>query len=247
MQINRYKNCDNIGVKMISILPNDDIKYFQKEKCKYEHFRDGAVKYPYDKSVVSIGYLGEGIYNPQNQPRAYNIWKHMLTRCDFSYNTKRPTYETSIPDPYFQSFQNFAEWYNCNYYEFPNERMDLDKDILCKRNKIYHPNLCIFVPQYINTLVIGCDSKRGELPIGVQFDKGNSINSYITKVSVNGVQKYLGSYPTPEEAFNVYKIAKEEEIKRIANLYWFEKGGKDIPQFEKVYLALLGYQVEITD
>ena len=49
------------------------------------------------------------------------------------------------------------------------------------------------------------------------------------------------------EIFNAYKEAKEKEIKRIADVYMYEKGGKDIPQFHRVYQAMYNYQVEITD
>ena len=60
------------------------------------------------------------------------------------------------------------------------------------------------------------------------------------------ISKYEGksfetnSFDTPEEAFYVYKEAKEAYIKEVANKW------KD--QIDpKVYDALMKYQVEITD
>jgi len=51
---------------------------------------------------------------------------------------------------------------------------------------------------------------------------------------------YLGTFKTPKEAFDVYKIHKETLIKQIADKY------KDqIPQ--KLYDAMYKYEVEITD
>lgn len=47
-----------------------------------------------------------------------------------------------------------------------------------------------------------------------------------------------------EEAFNAYKIAKEQEIKRVANdcvLKGF------ITKDSRLYNAMMGYQIEITD
>ena len=51
---------------------------------------------------------------------------------------------------------------------------------------------------------------------------------------------YLGSYNTPEEAFNVYKEFKERYIKEVADYY-----KEQIPQ--KLYDAMYRYEVEITD
>lgn len=51
---------------------------------------------------------------------------------------------------------------------------------------------------------------------------------------------YLGTYDTPEEAFMVYKTAKENHIKEMADKY------KDlIPK--KLYDAMYEYEVEWED
>lgn len=68
----------------------------------------------------------------------------MIKRC---YNQKcllkDNTYRgCSVCDEWL-NFQNFGEWYDENYYEVPNEVMDLDKDILHKGNKIYSPDNCV--------------------------------------------------------------------------------------------------------
>ena len=54
--------------------------------------------------------------------------------------------------------------------------------------------------------------------------------------------KFIGRFNTPLEAFNAYKIAKENYIKELAEKYFQE--GKIT---EKVYNALMKYEVEITD
>ena len=113
----------------------------------------------------------------------------------------------------------------------------MDKDILIKGNKIYSSETCVFVPERINLLFIKNDRIRGDLPIGVSYD-GNRYKSQCK----NGTHKYirLGTYDTPEEAFQIYKQYKENVIKDVANEY---KG--KIP--EKLYNALMNYKVEITD
>ena len=67
---------------------------------------------------------------------------------------------------------------------------------------------------------------------------------YEAQCNINGKLKGLGLYNTPEEAFNVYKIAKENEIKRVAN-DCILKGF--ITKDNRLYKAMINYQVEIAD
>lgn len=131
-----------------------------------------------------------------------------------------------------------------NYYNFDKERLELDKDILHKGNKIYNPIDCIFAPKTINTLFIQHKNKRNNLPIGVCLTKQST--KFQSKCMVRDYNKkrnkkvYLGLYNTPEEAFNAYKQFKEKYIKQVADEY------KDkIPK--KLYDAMYRYEVEITD
>jgi hypothetical protein len=50
----------------------------------------------------------------------------------------------------------------------------------------------------------------------------------------------LGSYSTEIQAFNIYKKAKEQHIKEIADMY-----KKYIPEI--LYKALYSFEVKITD
>lgn len=52
----------------------------------------------------------------------------------------------------------------------------------------------------------------------------------------------MGTFDTPEEAFQTYKIAKEAYIKEVAQDS-YDKG--EIT--EKVYQALMNWQIDITD
>lgn len=113
----------------------------------------------------------------------------------------------------------------------------LDKDVLIKGNKAYSPDACCFVSSEINNLFIKSDSKRGEYPIGVTKVKGGKYRAQIVK---NNKVVYLGTFKTIEEAFQVYKTAKEQYIKEIADKY------KNLID-KKVYQALINYKVEITD
>ena len=68
----------------------------------------------------------------------------MLRRCyDPKFQEKRPTYKGCKVENYLLNFQNMGKWIEDNYYEVPGEQMCLDKDILCKGNKIYCPYIYI--------------------------------------------------------------------------------------------------------
>ena len=212
------------------------------EHNQYSNFKSGKIKNPYFPSVFGIGFIGVGKFKSLDEngksTKCYNTWVDMLMRCyDPKYHEKKPTYKSCTVDEQWHNFQNFAQWYYSNYYEFEDEKLALDKDILHKGNKMYSPETCVFLPVSINSLFTKSNNTRGKFPIGV-YKMGNKFKAYLSKD--NGKQIYLGTYDTPNEAFLVYKKAKEEYIKEVANEY------KDkIPQ--KLYDAMMNYEVEIDD
>ncbi len=213
-----------------------------KEHTTYDNFKKGNIKCVYEKRVFNIGYLGEGRYKAsinKKHTKCYKTWLKMLYRSySPKYIQQHPTYTECEVHSSWHNFQVFAEWYYDNFYQIEKEQMELDKDILCKGNKIYSPNTCVFVPHGINTLFTKSDNKRGDCPIGVTYNKPSKI--YETYCGMNGKRKYLGCYKTPEEAFYVYKNFKEQYIKEVAEEY------KDkIPT--KLYDAMIKYEVEIND
>ena len=119
--------------------------------------------------------------------------------------------------------------------------LQVDKDILIKGNKIYSSNTCSLVPQDINKLFVKDRNRRNELPIGVSKIK-NSLK-YRARYRNNNVEINLGSYVSVEDAFNAYKITKENHIKQVADEYKAK-----YPNFpQKLYDAMYSYEVEITD
>ena len=98
------------------------------------------------------------------------------------------------------------------------------------------------MPDYINFLFLKNDAKRGEYPIGVYYHK--QAKKYEAQCNINGKLKNLGYYNTIEEAFNAYKIAKKQEIKKIAN-DCVSKGY--VTKDSRLYNAMINYQVKIDD
>ena len=183
----------------------------------------------------NIGYVGDT--KARNDDNSYQMWRSMLRRCyDLKYKKKQPTYYNCTVCEEWLSFSNFKIWYNDNYYMVDNEKMQLDKDILIKGNKIYSPQTCIIVPRNINSLFAFRKINKKHL-LGVKITKNNK---YEARLSIDNTYKHLGIYETELEAFNAYKTAKENNIKRVADDY---KG--EIPN--KLYEALYNYSINITD
>ena len=250
MQIIEYNNAKDIVVEF-----QDEHKY--RVHTRYGYFKNGQCKNPFFASVFGYGYLG--IDRNGNVPKMsefkdgkwcstweYNKWQSMLQRCfDNKFKEKNPTYKGATCCERWLCFANFLEDFEILKQEYnwaENEKLNLDKDILNKGNKIYSLENCMLVPDWINLLFIKNDAVRGDCPIGVSYHKG--AKKYQAHCHINGKKIGLGLYNTIEEAFNVYKIAKKQEIKRIADDCVL-KGY--ITKDSRLYNAMIRYQVKITD
>ena len=136
----------------------------------------------------------------------------------------------------FSDFQEFAEW--CQSQVGYNHDFHLDKDLLRKGNKVYSKDTCVFLPQEVNKLLTKRQRFRGDLPIGLTWEKNHtSIRVGFTR---GNERVNAGSYQNVEVAFSVYKHLKEDWIKQQANK-WRDQIDP------RAYEALMNYQVEITD
>jgi len=235
MKIIEYNNARNIIVQF---------EDGYTTKSEYACFSKGQILSPYNKRICGVGYIGKGEYSyyyKNNKPlQSYVIWSNMLTRC-YSKNpckTYASYIECSVHGSW-HNFQNFAKWYDENFYQIGNEKISLDKDILVKGNKIYGPENCVFTPSRINNLFIKGNKIRGDYPIGVTCrDNNGRYNAFCN--NIQGHRTSLSVFASPEEAFQAYKNFKEKIIKEVAEKYKFK-----IPTI--LYEALLKYEVEITD
>ncbi|MFQ9297772.1 MAG: AP2 domain-containing protein [Clostridia bacterium] len=249
------KNINNFGSEMVIVEYRKAIDidiYFPQydwtaKNKRYDNFKGGKIKCPYEKRYYNMGYLGEGNYKAWENgkdTKVFKTWHHMLERCySKKCHEKYSTYIVCETSDDFHNFQNFGEWDEDNYYEINGEKMCLDKDILIKGNKIYSSETCIYVPQTINKLFTKSDKTRGKSVIGTSPYKNGKYQVYCCMINPETrkfKQEYLGYYNTEQEAFEVYKYYKEKNIKQIADYY---KG--KIP--DKLYDAMYNYEVEIDD
>lgn len=173
----------------------------------------------------------------KNNESYYRAWVSITLRStNQNFKDAHPAYRDCTICSEWRSLSKFKDWFEDpkNGYQ---EGLQIDKDILVKGNKEYGPNTCCFVPREINSAIT--IQPKGKCPVvGV---KPNA-NKFEVRLSRYGKRDYLGLFDTPEEAFAVYKYHKEQYIKELAESYF--KGGKIT---ERVYQALMKYEVEITD
>lgn len=155
---------------------------------------------------------------------AYQTWVNMIQRCYSPiYQDRHPTYKECVVDEKWLDFQDFAEWFSSQDYNYAGYQ--LDKDILMPNNKIYSPDTCCFVPQEINLLLVDCGASRGKYPQGVHFVTRD--RKFQAKLGINGKSKYIGYFDCPKEAHLAYKEAKEVYIKSKA-LEWQDRIARDV-------------------
>ena len=158
----------------------------------------------------------------------------MINRCysPKSLNTHKTYQDCSVSDEWLV-LSNFKSWCERHYME----GYDLDKDLLVKGNKVYSSETCCFLPKVFNIIIK--DLNKGKYRKGVSIFRHNK---YISTTCINRNKIHLGCFNTEQEATLAYKTAKEKYIKELAEKYFQE--GKIT---EKVYNALMKYEVEITD
>lgn len=231
---NNYQNV------LIRFLDTGYERYFQYSKLK-----TGAIKDVTKPIIYNVGFTGSKYPTSyvasdgklKNKPE-YEQWRGFLRRCyDDGYHGKYPTYIGCECSKNFASYEYYTEW--CNDQVGFSEGYNLDKDLLVKGNKTYGEDFCVFIPTEINNVLTKTNGLRGKYPIGVHYCNNKKV--FVSQINRGtGQQEYLGKFETPEEAFNAYKVAKEDYLKFLAEKW---KGKID----DRAYQALLHYQVEITD
>jgi len=184
------------------------------EDPKYEtttttsNIRRGTVKNRLAPSAYGVGFLGVGPHKSKHngvQTASYSCWLSMLERC---YSTQRfdryPSYIDCSVSVAWHDFQVFADWYTNNYPKDGNN-YELDKDIKSPGNRIYSPELCMFVTKRENQAErnVRVCSKKGKFlsPEGQVFDvvnirefcrKKGLHQSYMSQIASGKLQQYKG-------------------------------------------------------
>ena len=229
-----FENSSNVTVEFKD--------YPCKVKTTLTALRSGKLLNPMYPTCSGVGYLGVGKHVASDK-KVYWLWYGMLQRVYDPPNIRlsRMYKDVEVCEEW-KCFQNFAAW--CYGQKFFNSKGDngrkyhLDKDLLSSEGKVYSPNTCCFVPHEINSLVQKNHSKSENSLVGMSYKK--LYNSFEASIKIFGKKVNLGSYKKPEDAFEAYKMAKEQHIKVVA-----EKWRGKIE--DEVYDLLINYQIKNKD
>lgn len=222
-----------INSKKVLISFND--KYAHSVFTTSNTIRNGGIKNPYHPSVCGVGYFGVGKFKATNngkKTKIYTSWHFMIQRC----YTDKPRYsnykDCTVCDEWL-NFQTYAIWAESNGLI---NGFEVDKDLLVKGNRVYSPSTCVVVPHEVNVVILGANGNRGDLPIGVDFNK----NKYRVRLNKDGVLVEIGYFDDVDTAFMAYKHEKEIYIKEVADR-WRSVISR------RAYQALIDWRVGIDD
>lgn len=142
---------------------------------------------------------------------AYVTWRDMIQRClDPVYKEKHTCYAKASVSEDWLTFMSFRDW----WIDHSVAGWQLDKDMISD-TKVYGPDTCIYVPQWLNTF----SPDRGKT-LGVHFDKSRGkFKAYNVE---NGTMKNIGRYDSFEEAKKAfiterlqYLLARKEDVDAI--------------------------------
>lgn len=165
LEVLSYEKCNQIKVRFF----NTGYERFSD----YTFIRHGDLKDPFMPFVKGVGFYGEGKYKARENNKmtdAYAAWANMLQRCYCKdFHVRQPTYIDAEVCSEWHNFQVFAEWFYENY-PTDGKRYELDKDIKLDGNKIYSPDLCVFVSRAENMEKSNCKKFSFKSPDGERFD-----------------------------------------------------------------------------
>lgn len=182
-------------------------------------------------------------HGKQARTRLGRLWSNLKARSRPAFWIKNPTYAGCSVG--FTDFQAFAMWavqqYGYDLRDGDGRWYELDKDLLRPGNKVYSPELCLFVPKRINNLFIDSGAIRGEYPTGVSLCKGRDKYQASCQDQTGRFSGYIGKFNTPEEAHIAY-LARKLDI--VEYIYYREA---DVIPHEKLRAALLRHINELIE
>lgn len=136
---------------------------------------------------------------------SYRQWREMISRAHSpTFHIKRPTYiGVSVCDEW-KSFMAFRGW----WLEHQIDGWQIDKDLTTIGNKIYSPEFCVFVPNWLNNFinVRKSDNKSGF--VGCSFEGRTGMFKAQCQNPITGKNENLGRYRTAVEAGSAWRDRK---------------------------------------
>lgn len=159
------------------------------------------------------------------------IWRGMKARC--YYSNAKPYENCDVCYEWLINYESFVEWFLDNLYDCGEQKLELDKDLFSKGEKIYSPETCCLLPKRINVVLAFRKEKYDGLPTGVYMSNSGK---YLTTIH-KGAGHLSKTFNTVEEASEYYKTNKERHIRELAMAY-----KKFLP--EKIFDALWNFKCD---
>jgi len=153
----------------------------------------------------------------------YMTWNNMLKRCySAKYQERKPTYKGCSVSEEWLTFSNFKRWMERQDFEGKH----LDKDLLLEGNKIYSYETCAFVSGMVNSFTTDCAASRGELMVGVCWNK--RVGKFQSQCSNPFTKKrgHLGYFTREEQAHEAWLKRKLELAYELAAIQTDERVAK---------------------
>ena len=142
----------------------------------------------------------------------YKIWRNMLSRCyRKDYVETNPSHKAGTVCKDWLIYSNFKSWVEAQGWK---KGWQIDKEIICKDNLIFNPDMCVMVPIGISNLLMDSKAIRGKCSLGVEYRKDGK---FVAKLKINGTKKFLGVFKNEADAYEAYIKAKSDYIIKMAN------------------------------
>ena len=149
----------------------------------------------------------------------YKTWHNLLKRVSPSVRKAEDSsyIGTSICEEW-KYFSKFKAWMEVQTWDV--EGYQLDKDLIKRGNKVYSPEYCAFVPDYVNTALLA--NKKGQYPLGVTMWNAARAKCFVAQCSSrcsDNNSKYLGYFTDPFEAHKAWQEAKIASLQMVLDEY----------------------------
>ena len=187
-------------------------KNSELSNCMREKFKIGNVGSPrglvFGFGVNDADYITTPIVSgKQLMCPAYRQWREMIRRAHSPiFQMKKPTYiGVSVCDEW-KSFMKFRRW----WIEHQIDGWQIDKDLTTRGNKIYSPEFCVFVPNWLNNFINVSKSDNKSGFAGCSFEEMTGMFKAQCQNPITGKNENLGRYRTATEAGSAWCERKRE-------------------------------------
>jgi len=155
----------------------------------------------------------------------YTRWYGMIRRCyQNEFTSRNIKYSECSVCAEWLTFMNFKAWMQNQDWK----GKELDKDLIRIGNKVYGPDLCVFVDSVTNTFMEDCGAKRGDHPIGSSFSKlHGKFESYCRNPFTKKMERF-GLHETADSAHKAWKKRKHELACQLAGMQQDERVAKSL-------------------